>query len=327
MIPKETIKKLAERILKNVPKTESTGLYNGKAGLSLSLFFAADYLEDEKMDDAAYKLLLESLIIKNSDLSFENGLSGVGYALLYLLEKQMAEADFDDVFRTPYETIIRNFENIEKFPYGVLNMFPAIAFLTKVGDIKKDDERVRDVIKKFFEGVELYLTVQFRDFTEIGYINKKLNVLSLFNTYLKLVDYSGYAHFSSSLLDIYASIYRKGRIISSLEMGYCLKKICIRNNINQYDDLIHENIANGIKNIHFETLSLRERIDLVKILSDIDNTAINEQHLLPEIEKIDNDMVIYNLQQTIDEHFFPFGYGAGLGRLLIYCIDNKVELL
>lgn len=327
MIKKEAVKKIADQIIKNVNKVDSTGLYNGKAGLSLSLFLAAEYLQDEHIDEAANKLFLESLLIRNSDISFENGLSGVGYSLLYLLEKEIVDADFDEVFGTQYETIIRSLERIEKLPMGLVNSFQTVYFFTKIGGLKKEDERIQSIIKKFFEGVELYLTVQFLDFEDIRYINSKLLVLNIFKVCLKLVDYAGYNKISRSLLDIYASMYRKGWIISSLETGFYLRKLAIKNNSSDFDDVIRENIINGANNIYTETLSLRERIDLATILSDIQNEKFQENMLLPEIEQLDNDKVVVDLLLTINEKYFPYGYGAGLSRLLIYAVSKQTELL
>ena len=85
MTQKETIRKIAKLIEQSAEKINSTGLYNGKAGLSLSLFLASEYLKDEQLGDIAYRLLQESLIMKSYDVNFENGLAGVGYALLFLI--------------------------------------------------------------------------------------------------------------------------------------------------------------------------------------------------------------------------------------------------
>jgi len=327
MTQKDTIKLFADRILKNIKEVDSTGLYNGKAGLSLALFSAAEYLQDEHINGVAYQLLMESIIIRNSNVSFENGLSGVGYTLLYLIENNFVDADFDGIFGIQYETIIRSFEGIEKAPTGLVNTMQIVYFLAKAAHFKKDDSRIPEIIKKIFEGLELFLTVQFHDFSDIRYINRKLNILSFFNTYLKLVEYTGYSNFSSSLLEIYASLYQKGRIVSSLETGYLLNKISIKNNMDIYGEMIRENIWNGFNNIHLDMLSLRERIDLAKIISDLNYNELQEQQLLPEITLTKTDRFFQDLSVTTPETFSPFGYGAGLGRLLIYCVDSQAELL
>ena len=52
------------------------------------------------------------------------------------------------------------------------------------------------IIKKIIEGIELYLTIQFQDFTDVLYIKRKVEVLIIFQIYLKVIDYSGYTRFS-----------------------------------------------------------------------------------------------------------------------------------
>ena len=327
MVETETIRKIANGVMQNSAKMSLTGLYNGKAGLSLSLFTASNYLHDELMEDVAHRLFQESLIIRNSDIGFENGLAGIGYAMLYLVENKYMEADFDELFGIQYETIISSFKNIEKVPPRLVNSLQTLYFLSKLGKIKKQDGRVEEIIQKVFEGLELFLTLQFHDFYDIRYIEKKADVLSIFIAWLKLIDYSDYTHFSRSLLEEYTALYRKNRITGSLTVGYYLSRIAVKNKITEYEDLINENIKNGLNNIYLPALSLRERIDLAKIAEDIKYADFKEQDILPEIEGIHKEKVIVDLLKTVDEKLHPYGYGAGLGRLLLYCVDKNAELL
>ena len=315
MKQKVTVPKITDYILRKAGTVKSTGLYNGKAGLSLSLFVTSNYLHDEKLEDRAYDLLQESLLMKNTELNFENGLAGIGYVLLYLTENKYIKADFDEVFGKQYEEIIKGFEHIEKDPMKLVNSFQVIYFLLKAGRIKTEDERIQAIIKKIFEGLEMFLTLQFQDYTGIHYINNKNSILNIYKIYLKLVDYSGYANFSRLLLEDYAVLYRKGKIVNSLEIGYYLKRITEKYNIKEYEDVINENIHNGTKGMYPYTLSLRERIDMAKLIN-------NEECDIPHEGETTRDLL-----KTVNENYYPLGYGAGLGRLLIYLIDKDIELL
>jgi hypothetical protein len=327
MTKDETVRKMVGLLLRNAEKTNSTGLYNGKTGLSFSLFVASKYLQDESVEDIAYQLLQESLIIRANDTGFEGGLSGIGYALLYLIENEYLEADFDEIFGEQYETVIKSFETIEKEPLRLVNSLQVIYFLSKRRVVKKEDERIEKIIKKIFEGLELFLTIQFHDFTDIHYINRKADVLNIYSVYLKLVDYSGYSHFSRVLLEDYAALYRKAQIVSSLETGFYLSRIVEKYSITGYEDIINENIANGINNIHISTLSLKERVDFAKIIDTIQCKEIKRDNLLPDVESFNKDKAIRDLLRSMDEKSFPFGYGYGLGRLLIYYAGKDVELV
>jgi hypothetical protein len=318
---------MVDLLLRNTEKTTSAGLYNGKAGLSLSLFVASGYLQDESVEDVAFRLLQESLILTGNDVSFENGLAGSGYALLYLIEKKYIEADFDEIFEKQYERFIKSFENIDREPLKLINSLQIIYFLSKVSLIKNNDERTGKIMKKIFEGLEVFLIVQFHDFDDIHYINKKADVLNIYAAYLKLIDYSGYYHFSHVLLEYYAALYRKGRIVSSLETGFYLDRIVVKYNISGYDDIIHENIFNGIHNMHVSTLLLRERIDSLKIMNAIQYKDFSGEFLFPNLKNSNKDKALHDLLRTVDEKSFSLGYGAGLGRFLIYCVNKDIELL
>ena len=74
----DVVRKLCDYILLNAYSVNSTGLYNGKAGFALCLFDVAYKLHDEYLEEQAYELLQEALLSRNEDISFENGLSGMG---------------------------------------------------------------------------------------------------------------------------------------------------------------------------------------------------------------------------------------------------------
>jgi len=327
MPQKETIRKIAEKLLQDAGKATSTGLYNGKAGLSFALFITASYLQDEQIEDEAFNLLKESIVIRNQDLSFETGLAGIGYTLLCLIENKYLDANFDEIFGEQYEMIIKGFETIEKYPMKLLNSLKVIYFLSKVNHIKREDNRTGKIIQKIFEGLELFLIVQFQDFTDIHYINKKEKVLNIYKTYLQLVDYSGYIYFSNSVLEDYAVLYRKGRIVSSLETGFYLRNIATKHDISSYDDVIAENIKNGMNNIYVDMLSLKERIDLAKIVSSVKSKDDKEYDRLLYFENLRKGMEIKDLLKMVDKKSYPLGYGAGLSRFLIYCVNQQFELL
>jgi hypothetical protein len=59
------ISKLIDYILLNAYSVNSTGLYNGKAGISLCLFEYAKYLKDKCIEDYAFELLQKVLVLSN----------------------------------------------------------------------------------------------------------------------------------------------------------------------------------------------------------------------------------------------------------------------
>ena len=104
MISDTTIRKLVDYISLNACSVNSSGLYNGKSGISLALFETAKCLQDTEIEDKAFSLFQESLIRKTNDYGFENGMSGIGYVLIYLITNKLIDADFEDLFGDPMQS-------------------------------------------------------------------------------------------------------------------------------------------------------------------------------------------------------------------------------
>lgn len=323
MIKEASIRKIIDEILLNVDSVNSSGLYNGKAGVALALFEVARFLQDEEIEDKAFALFQETLIRNKNDYSFENGLSGVGYVLIYLITNKFIDADFEEILKEQCEMIIKDFESIDKQPDKLLSSLKIIYFLSVLKDIHHEDIRLNQIIEKVFQGVELYLSLQFFDWKNISYINNKAFVLQTLETYLKLIDFSRYTNFSNYLMSSYAELYRSGRIASSLPIGYYLDKITKQNKISLYFDVINDNISNGMKNIHLNLLALDEKINLIKIVESYEENLGDVR-----LASIDICGESFNkIKRMIRPNHPQYGYQLGLSRYLIYCVNKKAILI
>lgn len=320
----EIIHKLTDNLLLSKYQVDSSGLYNGKVGIALGLFEAARYLHDDSIENEAFNLLQESLLSNNKDISFENGLSGIGSVFLYLIENQFIDADFEEIFKEHCEEIIKRFENIDKQPDFLLSSMKVIYFLTDLSKTRPNDKRIDEIVEKIFRGLELYLSIQFFDFKDIRYMKNKTSVMAVYETYLKLVDYSGYGNFSISLLNAYAYLYRSGRIASSVYIGYYLDKILSKSNLNGYEDVIDSNLHNSIKNIHSDFLLLDQQIDLVKLVNNMDGKP--KFNLLPNLNLIRQSLED-QIMITIENGLLSLKYQLCLTRCLIYLMNKEMNLL
>lgn len=106
---KEIIKALADYVMLNSVATDSTSLYYGRAGMSICLFETSRFLNDDYMEDYAFKLLQQSLLNDKKDIRFDAGLSGIGYALEYLIRNKFIDADFFDIFQEQHNIIVDEF--------------------------------------------------------------------------------------------------------------------------------------------------------------------------------------------------------------------------
>lgn len=151
MISDTTIRKLVDYISLNACSVNSSGLYNGKSGISLALFETAKCLQDTEIEDKAFSLFQESLIRKTNDYGFENGMSGIGYVLIYLITNKLIDADFEDLFGDQREAIIKHFENIDKQPDKLLVSYKIIYFYLSWINYKSKMREYIQLLRKYFK--------------------------------------------------------------------------------------------------------------------------------------------------------------------------------
>lgn len=127
------IHELVDIALLNAFALESSGLYYGKAGVSLGLFGVANALQDEYIEEKAFELLQESLLTRIKNVDFKSGLSGIGFTLCFLKEMNWVDLDFPDIFGEQTKTIIETCSNIDSIyaKYG-LKCIDIISFLTYI---------------------------------------------------------------------------------------------------------------------------------------------------------------------------------------------------
>lgn len=310
-----TIRKIVDYILLNACSVKSFGLYNGKSGVALALFEVARYLEDEYIEEKAFELLQETLVSNTNDISFENGLSGIGYVLLYLIREKLIDADFDGIYGQQYETILTNIERRAQNPLALQKFIRVNYFLSELRYFKACEKKINDGMELIFMSTEKYLTNQFLHFTELQYDNEKMAVLSKFETYLKVVSDCGYTNYSISLLDEYAMIYRSGRIISSLPVSFYLNRL-------KQNERFHDVIA---ANNYYSNRDLLNKLSLRKWIERFQYGECGRKVKLPFIS--DDDNISNEMLSLIPSKVFIAGYGEGLGRLLILLTNYNKNLL
>ena len=315
MINELIIRKLVDHILLNACSVSSSGLYNGKAGLALALFETARYLQDEYIEEQALNLLQEALLSKTDDIGFENGLSGIGYVLLYLIENDFIDADFEEIFGYKYEIIISEFDKQKENPGFLLNSIRMNYFFKYVKNYYSTDKRIGVIVKSIFEANELYLAIQFFDFKDIHYIRNKNTVLENFENYLKIVYDCSYSEYSHVILKDYSMLYRSGWISSSYKVAYYLEKLDIK---KLYIDIITNNKQfSSLKNN--KNMSLKSCIELSNLSENI--------NIINSITNMANDDFEDSILRRIIKNTFVAGYEQGISKLLIVLTNNKTNLL
>lgn len=103
MIEKNTtdalLHRIANHLILNASFLNNLGLYHGKMGIVLFFAHYARYTKNLIYDEFAGELLDEIYeeINDNVSLDFENGLTGIGWGIEYLLQNGFMEGDSDEI--------------------------------------------------------------------------------------------------------------------------------------------------------------------------------------------------------------------------------------
>lgn len=324
----KNIYKLNSYLLLNSYSLKSIGLYNGKAGLSLCLFEMAKYLQDESIEEHAFELLQESLVLgeKKNDITFEGGLSGIGFVLLYLIQNGFIDADFEELFGEYVEIIL---SNIEKETHHLNKMLSYIRFLAPLYQLNKS-ERIEKCILEIKNAKEEELGRQLSEFSSIECNINKLQFQNEFINYLKIISTHNLS-FLLSLIECYCTLFQKDKFASSFEVSFYLKRFLEQNqdiNANSVSKIIKDNEKQSLRNIEIypKQFPLAVKTDLLYLLSQ--NLDKYEQYiLLLEKDLFEHSAGEFqkNLLNTIPRNKFAPGYETGIARFLLYFVYNRLK--
>lgn len=90
-------KQAADYLIDNIAHIKTPGLVNGKMGAAIFLFEYARISKNHQYADYANMLMddIYELVISRIPISFENGLTGIGWGIAYLAKNGFIEADPD----------------------------------------------------------------------------------------------------------------------------------------------------------------------------------------------------------------------------------------
>jgi hypothetical protein len=319
MIAEADIRKLVDYVLLNACSVSSTGLYNGKAGLSLCLFEVARALEDEYIEEQAFELLQEALLSKNADIGFENGLAGIGFTLLYLIENQFVDADFDEMFGENFAKIMLGLKAREA-DNRLTPLLNVSYFLNAVQQVKVE-EQIAPYVRAILGSVEIFLVKQLSKFTQLRSNQPKSLALGVVEDYLKAVARCPDADFPFSLMESYLGLYQTGRLAASYPAMHYLYEIADRQRTGSFLPVILQGKIDAMKSIYPPALLLSQKIGLLYLLSQDSESAHSQQvadGLASGMFDKSGSELEKNILCAIPANFFIAGYKAGVARLLLY---------
>lgn len=319
------IKKAAEHVMLNSCSVSSSGLFNGKAGMSLALFEVARFLEDEYIEDQALQTLQESLLTKTNDPGFENGLSGIGYVLLYLTKNKLVEADFDELFGDKLQFIYEHADKLcdDFITNGVLPMcdMRMIYFLDiyhKCVDSDRSSELKEKLLTVYCEKLRNLLSDTLREKEGVS----KIDYMLYLEEFIKMADKCCNCVLPSVLVDSYISEYEDGRWMSRVLLSNSLYVMSEKAGNQRWKDsaLCQADIALQSVDVRVETL--RTMTDILFCNLPLKSYQEKSDEIRNHLFTTDGQKLTQNLSRAISHKNMSAGYASGMSRLLLCAVNE-----
>jgi hypothetical protein len=297
----------------------------GKAGIALTLFELAKYLNSEQIENHAFNLLQEILTYNIKNDGFSHGKAGMAFTLQYLIKYCLLDADYAEIYGEKHKNIIEKISALEYNEYETADYIDYLFFIENSDYISKCDY---EKSQKILAGC-IYKTME------------------KFNKKMKPDDFSFFYSYSSRLLYISTWIREKEIHIDFFNCIEQIREKLVSNDIcedplfalhfylygavHKEEDIMQkgkEMINNCMKNISPVTLTtLRQRIDAIVCVFKIytfDRT-IDYRNVAYEIfnSMTDSDIVLFERKIARIIHKgknLDYGLGFGFSRLLILLI-------
>lgn len=143
-IQKEDIKDLLRYGVLRAEVLENPGLYNGRLGMAILFYEYSRYYNDSLYEQFADEIMDSILELPNTlPLNFSDGLSGIGWGMIYLQKNGFIEGNINDILSSIDDIFIKL--NIDR-----LNKDYSIYLDMKEGNTSNEDEILKNILRSCF---------------------------------------------------------------------------------------------------------------------------------------------------------------------------------
>nr|WP_302830316.1 hypothetical protein [uncultured Bacteroides sp.] len=328
-INKKIVKKLADYVALNSCASNSSGLYNGKAGMSLALFEAANVLQCEYLEEQAFELLQETLLTRTQDISFENGLSGIGYALAYLINNRLVDADFDELFGEKMDVILdetaiqmerlRNGGNLHSLKqiYFLHYFDSAICTIDKFQTIKGT------LFTLYADRLEHQLEEM--DDSKSDCCLQKTGIMQYFKEYTEIAAHCIDMPVSIDLLEHFAKQYQQGLWNNDFFIGHSLNRIAERVHHTTLKEIAGECMRISLLNIKPQKMILPELVDFLFRPMKEESYCSRSKQIKQWLFTPNERYLTARLKYSLPALYPKAGYKSGIARLLLLMVNELTK--
>jgi hypothetical protein len=147
----DRLRRIANLLLLNASFIDNPGLLNGKMGIAIFFYHYSRYTNNKIYEDYAGELIDEIYeeINTTTPVNFENGLTGIGWGIEYLVKNKFVQADTDEALSEIDTTVYRNSlyrpflieSGNDLFGYGLY-------YITRLREHGDDDNNLNTLFKK-----------------------------------------------------------------------------------------------------------------------------------------------------------------------------------
>jgi hypothetical protein len=148
----DRLRRIANVLLLNASYIDNLGLLNGKMGIAIFFYNYSRCTENKIFEDYAGELIDEIYeeINTNTPVNFENGLTGIGWGIEYLVKNKFVQADADEalseidnaVYRIRLQSPILISSGKDLFGYGLY-------YVSHIYGHEIDDNELNTLVKKY----------------------------------------------------------------------------------------------------------------------------------------------------------------------------------
>lgn len=333
------LQRIANFLLLNASFIDNLGLLNGKMGIAIFFYLYSRYTKNKVFEDFAGELLDEiyEAINTNTPINFDDGLTGIGWGIEYLIRNKFIEGNTDEVLKELDNIVYKHLSNNpvlinpgnDIFGYGFY-------YIARLKGHEIDDESLNNLIKKYHlvflvdECERLLIHKRYREFNILNLNPVTINafLLFLYEMY-KLALFPIRVNKLLLYLPEYLTFYNKEKLTPA--DSYIL---------NFLSSEIHSTVVEQEIKILYKSVSLENNVDIESIKHDINlydflvTTCINKlifnQHIgFNENEDllfqkvfglIDNDDSFYKMINQVNKLNLGLKGFTGAGLLILNSI-------
>lgn len=250
-------------------------LMYGKMGCALSLFEYSRNYHNELAEKHAFNLLQEVLASSVEKNTFSEGRMGIAWALIYLINNQYIEAEYQELYGQEHEKVLAFIKEVEKGTINVASYIDAISFLMIARKYMPESD-FESLLFILIENLSDYFNVKPNNFFEAGsFYEFSSRILGCFNLYEEL------ASCKRNLIDIITqmsvNLFNDGFVCENMSFGVNMLQYSICNKREDIKKIALKFIEAYVSNIVLKAIDLREAINIFYNLNKLQKLDIQDK--------------------------------------------------